>query len=225
VSVTLDAVEQHLKSMNLPVFPGELRKNDALFLQGVISGMQPYVYTYVQKGIEIVHGPSCRIDEEIDVNACRRDNVRIIARRGGGGTVVLSDGMCITVVVGRRNGRYAQKIFNSIHQSMIATLCKAGIDRCECRGISDIAINDKKVLGSSLYLGNKPDYYYYQSSFMVTSDISLLSKYLKYPPREPDYRNNRDHGEFCTTLSAEGYTLDTETIADLFCKGITDYAP
>jgi lipoate-protein ligase A len=220
--VTLDAVEQHFRSMNLPVFRGELRKNDALFLEGVLSGMQPYVYTYVQKGIEIVHGPSCRIADEIDVDACRMDNVRIIARRGGGGTVVLSDGMCITVVTGKRHGRYAQKIFNSIHQSMITTLRNVGVDKCECRGVSDIAINNKKVLGSSLYLGSKPDYYYYQSSFMVASDITLLSKYLKYPPREPDYRRNRAHGEFCTTLSREGYTLEAETVADLFCKGITD---
>jgi len=220
--VTSETVEQHFSSMNLPVFPGELRKNDALLLQGVLSGVQPYVFTYVQKDTEIVHGPSCRIDEEINVDACSRDNVRIVARRGGGGTVVLSDGMCITVVVGRRNGRYAQKIFNSIHQSMIDSLCKVGVDKCECRGLSDIALNNKKLLGSSLYLGSKPEYYYYQSSFMVASDISLLSKYLKYPPREPDYRMHRDHGEFCTSLSREGYTLGVETVADLFCKGITD---
>jgi lipoate---protein ligase len=222
MNVTPDAVEQHLSSMNLPVLPGELRKNDALFLQGVLSGAHPYVFTYIQKDTEIVHGPSCHIADEINVDTCSEDNVRIVARRGGGGTVVLSEGMCITVAVGRRNGRYAQKIFNSIHQSMIDILSNAGVDRCECRGISDITINNKKVLGSSLYLGSKPEYYYYQSSFMIASDISLLSKYLKYPPREPEYRKNRDHGEFCTTLSREGYTLGVETVADLFCKGITD---
>lgn len=220
--MTLETVEQHLSSMNMPVFPGELRKNDALFLQGALSGKNLYVFTYIQSGTEIVHGPSCNIDDEINIDACRADNVRIVARRGGGGTVVLSDGMCITVVVGRRNGRYAQPIFNSIHQSMITVLVEAGVDGCERRGISDIAINDKKVLGSSMYLGNKPDYYYYQSSFMVSSDITLISKYLRYPPREPDYRQKRDHGEFCTTLSREGYVLGVETVADLFCKGITD---
>lgn len=217
-----ETAEQHFSSMNLPVFPGELRKNDALFLQGVLTETELYVFTYAQKGVEVVHGPSCRIDDEIDVDACRMDNVRIVARRGGGGTVVLSDGMCITIVVGRRNGRYAQPIFNSIHRSMIAVLSDAGINGCECRGISDITINNKKVLGSSLYLGNKPDYFYYQSSFMIESDISLISKYLKHPPKEPDYRNNRDHGEFCTTLSREGYTIRVETVADLFSKGITD---
>ena len=217
-----ETVEQHFSSMNLPLFPGELRKNDALFLQGVLSGQDLYVFTYVQKNTEIVHGPSCRIADEINVDACRNDNVKIVARRGGGGTVVLSEGMCITIVVGRRHGRSAQPIFNSIHQSMIAVLCNAGIDRCECRGISDIALNNKKILGSSLYLGNKPDYFYYQSSLMVASDISLMSTYLNYPPKEPDYRNKRDHGDFCTTLSQEGYAIQVEKVADLFCKGITD---
>ncbi|HMA63964.1 MAG: biotin/lipoate A/B protein ligase family protein [Fibrobacterota bacterium] len=217
-----ETVEQHFSSMNLPLFPGELCKNDALFLQGVLCEQELFVFTYEQKGTEVVHGPSCRIDDEINVDMCRMDNVRIVARRGGGGTVVLSDGMCITIVVGRRKGRYAQPVFNSIHQSMITALCKAGVHGCECRGISDIAINNKKVLGSSLYLGNKPDYFYYQSSLMVASDISLISKYLNYPPKEPDYRNKRDHESFCTTLSREGYTIGVETVADLFCKGITD---
>lgn len=220
--MTSETAEQHLSSMNLPVFPGELRKNDALFLQGMLTETDLYVFTYVQKNTEIVHGPSCHINDEIDVDACSMDNVRIIARRGGGGTVVLSDGMCITIVVGRRNGRYAQPIFNSIHRAMIAVLSNAGINGCECRGISDIAINNKKVLGSSLYLGSKPDYFYYQSSIMVSSEITLISKYLKYPPKEPDYRNKRDHGEFCTTLLREGYTIGVETVADLFSKGIAD---
>lgn len=217
-----ETVEQHFNMMNLPLFPGELRKNDALFLHGAVSGQNLFVFTYVQKGTEVVHGPSCHVADEINVDACRLDNVNIVARRGGGGTVVLSDGMCITIVVGRRHGRYAQPIFNSIHQSMIAALNKAGVSRCECRGISDIAINNKKVLGSSLYLGNKPDYFYYQSSFMVTSDIALISKYLRHPPKEPDYRQQRDHGEFCTTLSREGYTIGAQTVADLFCKEIAD---
>jgi lipoate---protein ligase len=217
-----ETVEQHLRSMDLPLFPGELRKNDALFLQGALSGQELFVFTYVQKGTEVVHGPSCRIDDEINVDACRMDNVRIIPRRGGGGTVVLSDGMCITIVVGRRNGRYAQPIFNSIHKSMISALVKEGVSGCECRGISDIAINDKKVLGSSLYLGNKPDYFYYQSSFMVSSDINLVSKYLRYPPKEPDYRKKRDHGEFCTTLLREGFSIGPGKIADIFCKGIAE---
>lgn len=220
--MTSEAAEQHLSSMNLPLFPGELRKNDALFLNGVLTERDLYVFTYEQKGTEVVHGPSCRINDEINVDACRMDNVRIIARRGGGGTVVLSEGMCITIVVGKRNGRYALPIFNSIHQSMIAVLSDAGINGCECRGISDIAVNNKKVLGSSLYLGTKPDYFYYQSSFMIGSDISLISKYLKYPPKEPDYRNKRDHEEFCTTLFREGYTIGVETVAELFSKGIAD---
>ncbi|NLD93713.1 MAG: lipoate--protein ligase family protein [Fibrobacter sp.] len=217
-----ETVEHYFSSMNIPLFPGELRKNDALFLYGAVSGENPFVFTYVQKGTEVVHGPSCHVADEINIDACRMDNVRIVARRGGGGTVVLSDGMCITIVVGRRHGRYAQPIFDSIHHSMIAALLKAGVKGCECRGISDIAINNKKVLGSSLYLGNKPDYFYYQSSFMVASDIALISRYLRYPPKEPDYRRNRDHGDFCTALVHEGYTIGVDTVAELFCKEITD---
>ncbi len=191
----------------IPEFRGDLRKNDALFMFGAVNPL-PFVYIYEQRDVEIVHGPSCRVvRDEIYVQRCDSDGVRITQRRGGGGTVVLAPGMIVSIIVGtRKKEQTALAIFNSVHAAFITTLDSAGAKGVTTSGISDLAIGEKKVLGSSLYMGRDPMLFYYQSSLMVNSDISLIGRYLRHPPREPDYRRGRDHEEFCTTLCDQGYS-------------------
>jgi lipoate-protein ligase A len=198
----------------VPLFPGPARKNDALFMYGAVRP-KPFVFAYEQSAKEIVCGPACRQEREIIIDACRRDNVPVGLRRGGGGTVVLSPGMAIIIAVGRRKTRqWADSIFPMVHDAMIEALsglCPAPIEK---QGTSDLAVNGRKILGSSLYLGNRPYLYYYQASLMVDPDLTLLGLYLEHPPREPVYRKGRGHEEFCTTLRAAGYDLTTaETCA------------
>jgi lipoate-protein ligase A len=197
----------------LPRFTGEPRKNDDLFVRGAGRAL-PDVYAYCQQTVEVVHGPSCKIVKEIEVERCEADGVAIAARRGGGGTVVLSPGMVIAVVVGARHkAQSVYHTFSRIHRAMIGLFEERCGISLEEKGISDLAVDDMKALGSSLYLCNRPCLYFYQSSLMVESDVSLLAKYLRHPPREPRYREGRSHERFCTTLRRNGCTLAAEQIA------------
>jgi lipoate-protein ligase A len=201
----------------IPIFPEPLRKNDDIFIRAA-SGRLPFVFTYEQKDIEIVRGPSCRIiNNEIFVDRCEADGVKITERRGGGGTVVLSPGVLVIIVVGeKKNPReIATDIFHRIHDRLIIALCKAGIKNIAQDGISDLAVNDKKILGSSLYMGSKPQLFYYQSSLLVSCDISLMDRYLRHPPREPGYRRGRGHSEFCTTLRELDIPIDISELSGL----------
>lgn len=183
--------------------PGHLRKNDALFVWGALQPL-PYVCAYEQERVEVVHGPSCRVEQEIDTAACAEDTVPIVGRRGGGGTVVLSPGMVIVVMVGTRPAGDIGAVYASVQRRIIDTLrpiVPAGIEQ---RGISDLVVGDRKVAGSSLYLPRRMNRFCYQCSIMVDSDLSLIERYLRHPPREPDYRGRRPHAEFCTTLRSEG---------------------
>jgi len=202
--------------MELPKFPGQLRKNDALFIYGATQEL-PFVFIYEQETIEIVHGPSCRnIHDEIFVDKCEEGGVPITERRGGGGTVVLSPGVLVIIVVGEKRGRENPvDIFRRVHDALIPALYEAGVTNAVHEGISDIAVNGKKVLGSSLYMGSNMPFYYYQSSLMVSNNLEFLSRYLRHPPREPDYRKGRDHAQFCTTLCESGLRVSISELSVL----------
>lgn len=184
----------------------------------------PGIRVYCQPDIEVVHGPSCvSVENEVDIGNCAKDNVPVHARRGGGGTVVLSPGMVITAIVGKRqNTDSIRDIFTRIHKVFISSIRnQCGINLTE-QGLSDLAINNRKVLGSSLYISNNPPLYCYQSSLMVSSDPELMERYLRHPPREPDYRKGRPHSDFCTTLKIEGCHSTVEEIANIIRAGLVN---
>ncbi|MCW8965665.1 MAG: hypothetical protein OQK82_03125, partial [Candidatus Pacearchaeota archaeon] len=107
---------------SVPVFPGAVRKNDAVFLYGALQ-KKPYVKIYEQYATEVVYGPSCRCEKEVDVKRCNADGVPLVERRGGGGTVVLSQGMVVCIIVGERTtGLTAVDCFNRIHHQIVALL-------------------------------------------------------------------------------------------------------
>jgi lipoate-protein ligase A len=209
------------------MFSKPLKKNDDIFTYGasqVQARSKPFIRIYEQVSPEIVHGPSCRtivdIDKEIFTDICKADNIPITPRRGGGGTVILSPGVLVIIVVDNKknSNATAQNIFRRIHAPITAAICKAGIDGVVSAGISDLSVNGKKILGSSLYMGsissNSP-LFYYQSSLMVSNDISLMDRYLRHPPREPEYRQGRGHSQFCTTLKELGLQKDIGELARL----------
>lgn len=206
----------------IPFLPGRPRKNDALFIFGA-SKPKPYVLLYNQLTVEVVHGPSCIAASEIRLDNCRNDAVSISERRGGGGTVVLSPGMLVTIIVGERKQKEgALDIFEKIHSIYADVLGRAGVPNVRLRGISDIAVGERKILGSSLYMGTKPFYYYYQSCLMVSSDPSLLDRYLHHPPREPDYRKGRCHREFCTSLKEQKCNIDQDELSAMLSSALND---
>lgn len=199
----------------IPLLAGALRKNDALFMYGAANPL-PYVYAYCQNSTEIILGPSCKEENEVHSALCNEDNVSVGFRRSGGGTVVLSDGMVVIIVVDTRKPHDTiEETHATIHRALINILDPYKTIGLTLQGISDIAINGKKILGSSLYLSQKPMLYYYQSVLMVNSNISLISKYLKHPPKEPEYRKGRSHEEFCTTLNKEGCSLTVMQVSEL----------
>lgn len=211
------------RSFSRPEFPDPPRKNDALFLYGA-KRPKPFVYTYLQEAVEVVYGPACKPDVEIYSDACKQDGLAVSFRRSGGGVVVLSPGMVITIVVDRRGKLTGPKqIFSKINGAMILLLDPDGSLFIQKTGLSDLAINGKKILGSSLYLQHCPELYFYQSSLMVSSDISLISRYTAHPLREPSYREGRDHGQFCTTLEKEGCKRPADEIRLLLSEHLAAF--
>jgi lipoate---protein ligase len=168
----------------------------------------------------VVLGRSRTIEGDVNEKECLENNVSIIKRVSGGGTVLLSPGMLVwTLIVPTTNFCINQTIWFKIFSNwIIDNLSKPGIQGTETKGTSDITINNRKICGTSLYIGAKKVLYH--GTLLLDIDTSLFDKYLKIPDRMPEYRNNRIHSEFVTTLKELGYNIGRNEILRIFNKSI-----
>ena len=159
------------------------------------------------EGIAVVIGYSQDAQKEANVFACRSDGVPIIRRRGGGGAVVLMPGvLCITIAFQSTVSDSPYFFFQKINELLIEILSdQFKVKNLAYKGISDISIGEKKILGCSIFKSR--NLYFYQGSLLVDPEFHRITQYLLHPTKEPDYRNGRSHFEFLTSLKKEGYEI------------------
>lgn len=153
----------------------------------------------------IVLGAGRKAEADVFVERAQADGVPILRRRGGGGTVVLSPGQLVLALVREvASPFHNREYFRAINNWFRLAVERFGMAGIEDRGISDLAIRELKILGTSLYRGRR--LLFYQASLLLDSDLELFDRYLRFPSRVPDYRRGRGHSEFCTTLRREGFS-------------------
>lgn len=142
-------------------------------------------------------------DEALEVNleSCQESSISVMRRYGGGGTVVLYPG-CVVVSLGCWVKEQFQNTlyFRLINQGVINSLATTwpNLNDLSQAGLSDITLGDKKIAGTSLFRSR--NYLLYQASLLVDLDHELVSRALRHPTKEPDYRHGRSHDEFLTSL-------------------------
>jgi len=150
--------------------------------------------------VQVVLGRGSRPEQELFAEACRADGVDVLRRRGGGCAVVLDPGNLVVAVCLRAPGiGENRRWFERINRRLLDTLADLGAPGIEAAGISDLALGDRKVAGCSLHRSRAS--LYYAASLLVEPRIELMTRYLRQPPREPDYRRGRAHADFVAGLA------------------------
>lgn len=168
------------------------------------AAREPVYRLYEPREVAVVLGAGRRAEEDVIEERAAADGVPLLRRRGGGGTVVLTPGQLVLALVAEVSSPFHNlEYFRLINHWFRQVLEPLGLGPVEDRGISDLAIADRKILGTSLY--RRRSLLFYQASLLVDVDLALFDRYLRFPSRVPDYRRQRGHGEFCTTLRREGY--------------------
>ena len=138
--------------------------------------------------------------------------------------MVLSPGTVILSLAGRSNLRYhLREHMNTVNLVIIAALKHLGVDSPVIKGISDIVLGTKKILGSSLY--RRKDLVLYQGSLLVNPDLTMINRYLKQPRKQPEYRVERPHEDFVTSLHNEGYDMPLDEIVDALRGAFDNSSP
>ena len=168
-------------------------------------------FLWVPEQLYLVLGQSNKVENSIFEEKVLADKIPVIKRPSGGETVILSPKtLIISVRMLVEKLENPQVSFKKINNSIISTLESMGVEDLQYRGISDICIGEKKILGSSIY--RKKNLVFYHAVLNIAEDIELISKYLRHPPREPEYRKGRSHDEFVTNLYEAGYKIDYEDL-------------
>lgn len=162
------------------------------------------VRTWMAREHVIVLGSSCRLADEVDLDACRARGVRVIRRPSGGGTVLLGPGCLMWSVVTHHpeGAPPLERIHAAMLEPLAAALSAIAPGPIMRRGQSDLAIvsgaTERKVSGNALRVRRHGVLYH--GTLLDAFDLDIVSQVLRHPPREPDYRDSRTHADFLANL-------------------------
>ena len=152
----------------------------------------------------IVLGASNKAKDAVNKEPTLHDNITVLKRRTGGQTVMLTpNNLVISAVITDENIMKPKDVFNRFNDHIIGAIAKNHTKKFATRGISDIALGEMKILGSSMYRGK--GYLFYHAVLNFNEPSTTFQKYLTHPNNEPDYRKGRMHHEFVTSLKETGY--------------------
>jgi len=162
----------------------------------------------------IVLGQSNTPERSLITKNVLSDGIPVTKRPTGGEAVILTPQMAvITVAREFREMARSKEFFMEVNGRILDALSDLGVKNYGTRGISDITIGNRKILGSSMH--RRENRLVYHAVLNLAGDPSIFGRYLSHPSREPDYRQYRPHGEFVTSLRNEGYNIE---YSDIACK-------
>jgi lipoate-protein ligase A len=183
--------------------PAENLALDEALLDEAESAHQPAetLRFWESTGPAVIVGRSSKIAHEVQVDNCRRDGVPVLRRASGGAAVVIGPGCLMYALVLNLARRPALRAVDQAHRFVLGTLAsalKVLAPEVRCRGISDMVVGDRKFSGNSLRL--KRENLLYHGTILYDFPLESIDRYLAMPPRQPDYRNGRPHGQFVANL-------------------------
>ncbi|MCK4683373.1 MAG: lipoate--protein ligase family protein [Pirellulales bacterium] len=199
-------------NVQLPTTEEQLALDEVLLDQSHTGHFQGVmVRAWMPTEPAVILGSSSCLEEEVDSQACKDTGTRILRRPSGGATVVIGPGCLMWSVV--THHPLTTPGIKEIHSSILDPLSRALSKRSRHpvirRGLSDLAIHasegERKVSGNSLRV--RKHSVLYHGTLLDTFDISLISRVLRHPPREPDYRKHRSHQAFLSNLDIGRGTL------------------
>jgi lipoate-protein ligase A len=162
----------------------------------------------------VIAGRATRIDDEINQAACDGDGTPVLRRCTGGAAVVGGPGCLMYSVVLSCDAEPSLRGVDAAHDHVINRVCTAlrqQIPAAQRQGICDLTWHNRKCSGNSLRITRQG--LLYHGTILYDFDLTLIARYLKVAPRQPAYRDGREHAEFVTNvpIDPQRFATDLET--------------
>ncbi len=173
----------------------------------------------------VVMGRSTKVDYEVDRDYCREHDVPVLRRCSGGASVVGGPGCLMYSVVLDLDRHGELRKIDAAHSYVISRVLAAvrrQFTDVSLQGICDLTYRNRKFSGNSLRVARS--HLLYHGTILYDSDLDLLASCLTNAPRQPQYRDGRQHDQFVTNVPVDP-TLLTQDLYDVFDAsetGITD---
>lgn len=172
----------------------------------------------------VVLGRSSRTVAEVCTQTCEQRKIPILRRSSGGAAIVAGPGCLMYSLVlsyqlrpELRDIRHAHaQVLSRIARSLTSAL--AGIGTASQAGTSDLVFEPtaspidpqampiaRKFSGNSLRA--KRSHFLYHGTLLYNFDLRLIDDCLLMPPRQPEYRRQRPHGDFLINLPISRHHL------------------
>ena len=151
----------------------------------------------------VVLGRSSRLSDDVFLHACRQDDIPILRRASGGGTVLQGPGClsyALILPICLHEHLRDIRLTNSFVLQRVANALSRWQPAIAVQGISDLTVNGCKISGSAQRRTRKAILFH--GTILYQMDAQKISRYLKQPKRQPDYRADRPHREFLRTIDA-----------------------
>jgi lipoate-protein ligase A len=156
----------------------------------------------------VVLGAGGKWAAEVEDAACRADNVPVLRRSSGGGTVLLGPGCLLFSLVLPYERHPALRDVSASYRHILGEIAAALGDLAPgsaLAGTSDLSLADRKFSGNSQQ--RKRQGLLHHGTLLHAFDLALIARYLKQPARQPDYRRRREHGDFLMNLAVDASEL------------------
>jgi lipoate-protein ligase A len=185
-------------SRTLDTAEANLALDEALLLEAEAGRGGEVLRVWEWPAPAVVLGSGGKVADDVDEAACAAGGVPVLRRSSGGGTVLLGAGcLCYTLVLSYRRHEALGEIRPSYHWVLERVLAALGVGG-EVAGISDLALGGRKFSGNAQQ--RKRDHLLHHGTILYAADPGLIARYLRQPPRQPEYRAGRDHGAFVRNL-------------------------
>ena len=166
----------------------------------------------------IVLGRIGRAQTDVNPIHTQKDNIPVLRRSSGGGTVLQGPG-CLNYTLVLSKQKHPQlndlrKSYEWISAKVIEALRQEGVE-AYFRPTSDLVVgpSEKKFSGNAQRRGKH--YILHHGTILYKFDLSLISRYLNMPKDIPEYRKRRSHTDFVTNVPIDPRVFK-EHLAQIF---------
>jgi len=179
-----------------------VQKDEVLLSQCTMIDSVPLLRMWTVDQLAVVLGKSNNVETETNREQCVLDEIPIIRRCSGGGTVLIGPGcLCYSLILPLTFNDTLMTI-NGANQWIMTQMSEGLSDyfdlKISVQGYTDLCLAGRKFSGNSQR--RLKHALLFHGTLLYNFDLSLVSRYLAYPSRTPAYRQNRTHDQFLTQL-------------------------